>query len=294
MSDERLLIDWHMHTFLPEHPGPIWSAGLARRYGGDSSAVSGATFDDLDEARATSGIDVAVVIALKCSRHDMAFPNEHVAEYVQRRPHDTLGFASVDPGDATAVDELRYAIETLGLRGLKLSPPYQGVHPHSAESWRVLETAADLGIPVMWHQGGVFLPEGVLEYANPVLLDKVARSFPELTLIVAHGGQPWFTETIALMYKNPNVLMDISARFHRPWQLHNMLLAARDYGVLDRVLFGTDFPVLHPTFCLSALRDINTLTEGRLPEISEEVIEGIVYRRPLSLAGLRLPAVQGA
>lgn len=286
------LIDWHLHVWEPEHLGPEWGPELQSRYGGQPVGEM-ASFEAADEARAEAGVDIGVAIALTSPHLKMSIPNEYVAEYVQRGRGTTVGFASVDPGDPQAVDKLRYAATTLGLKGLKLSPPYQNFHPHSPEAMRVFRAAAELDLPVMFHQGAVFMPRGVLEVANPVLLDKVARDFPDLRLIVAHAGQPWFTETVALMYKHRNVFADLSARFHRPWQLHNILLAAIDYKVADRLLFGTDFPVLRPQFCLDALRGINERTEGKLPAIPADVIEDIIGNRPLSLLGISIDPPDG-
>jgi predicted TIM-barrel fold metal-dependent hydrolase len=246
-----------------------------------------ASFELADEARAEAGVKRAVAIALTSPHLRMSIPNEFIAEYVERGAGTTVGFASVDPNDPQAVDKLRYAVDTLGLRGLKLSPPYQAFHPHAPEAMRVYEAADELGLPVMFHQGAVFMPRGVLEVANPALLDKVARDFPELRIVVAHAGQPWYTETVALMYKHRNVFADLSARFHRPWQLHNILLAAIDYKVADRILFGTDFPVLRPRYCVDELRAINERTGDRLPPIPADLIESILYQRPLSLLGLQ-------
>jgi predicted TIM-barrel fold metal-dependent hydrolase len=94
------------------------------------------------------------------------------------------------------------------------------------------------------------------------------------------------------MYKNPNVFADLSARFNRPWQLHNILLAAIDYGVTDRFLFGSDFPAMPPDFALDAFRKVNERTEGKLPEIPMRLVDEIIYERPLALLGLsaRQPA----
>jgi predicted TIM-barrel fold metal-dependent hydrolase len=279
------LIDWHLHVWLPEHLGPEWGPELQSRYGGQPVGEM-ASFEAADEARAEAGVEIGVAIGLTSPHLKMSIPNEFIAEYVARGNGTTVGFASVDPNDPRAVDQLRYAATTLGLQGLKLSPPYQAFHPHSPEAMRVYAAAAELGLPVMFHQGAVFMPQGVLEVASPVLLDKVAREFPELRIIVAHAGQPWYAETVALMYKHRNVFADLSARFHRPWQLHNILLAAIDYKVADRLLFGTDFPVLRPQFCLDALRGINETTGGRLPPIPPDLIEEIISDRPLSLLGI--------
>jgi predicted TIM-barrel fold metal-dependent hydrolase len=275
-----------MHVWLPEHLGPEWGPELESRYGGEPVGDM-ASFELADEARAEAGVKRAVAIALTSPHLRMSIPNEFIAEYVERGAGTTVGFASVDPNDPQAVDKLRYAVDTLGLRGLKLSPPYQAFHPHAPEAMRVYEAADELGLPVMFHQGAVFMPRGVLEVANPALLDKVARDFPELRIVVAHAGQPWYTETVALMYKHRNVFADLSARFHRPWQLHNILLAAIDYKVADRILFGTDFPVLRPQYCVDELRAINERTGDRLPPIPADLIESILYQRPLSLLGLQ-------
>lgn len=286
MTGPGELIDWHMHVWLPEHLGPEWGPELESRYGGEPVGAM-ASFELADEARAEAGVKRAVAIALTSPHLRMSIPNEFIAEYVERGAGTTVGFASVDPNDPQAVDKLRYAVDTLGLRGLKLSPPYQAFHPHAPEAMRVYEAADELGLPVMFHQGAVFMPRGVLEVANPALLDKVARDFPELRIVVAHAGQPWYTETVALMYKHRNVFADLSARFHRPWQLHNILLAAIDYKVADRILFGTDFPVLRPRYCVDELRAINERTGDRLPPIPADLIESILYQRPLSLLGLQ-------
>jgi predicted TIM-barrel fold metal-dependent hydrolase len=107
-----------------------------------------------------------------------------------------------------------------------------------------------------------------------------------MPIIVAHMGQPWYPETVALMSKHPNVFSDLSARFHRPWQLHNALLAARDYRVEGKLLFGTDFPLYTPAECAADFRAINERTEGKLPTLADTLIEGIIGDRPLSLVGL--------
>jgi predicted TIM-barrel fold metal-dependent hydrolase len=285
----RALIDWHMHVWLPEHlHGPEWGDQLDARSAADPLSERG-RYEDADEARSEAGVDIAVAIALVSNRLKMNITNEFVAEYVERNRATTLGLASVDPNDPQAPDQLRYAIDTLGLHGLKLSPPYQGFHPHAPEAYAVYDVAAELGLPVMWHQATVFPRQGVLEWAYPSLLDKVARDYPDMPHILAHGGQPWYWETAALMVKHPNVWTDISACFGRPWQLQNIIVAAMEYNVADRILFGTDFPLLRPKFCVDALRGLNETNGGRLPPISEELVDAILYERPLSLLGLELP-----
>jgi predicted TIM-barrel fold metal-dependent hydrolase len=277
-----------MHTWLPEHLGNEFGPDIDRKYlrlmGLRQSEM--ARFEHTDEARAEAGVTKAVIIALTSRYLDFEIPNDYIAEYVDRDPANTVGFASVDPHDRHAMAKLHYAATTLHLRGLKLSSPYQAFHPHAPEAWPLYHAAADLGLVVMFHQGGTTSPRAVMEYANAALLDKVARAFPDLRIIIAHMGQPWYNETVMLMYKHQHVYADISARCHRPWQLHNMLLAAQDYGVIDKVLFGSDFPALRPAFCVDTLTHLSERTGNRLPPIADDIIDDLIYGRPLGLLGL--------
>ena len=115
----------------------------------------------------------------------------------------------------------------------------------------------------------------------------MAGALPRLRMIVAHLGQPMMQETVMLMRKNENVFADLSARFHRRWQLYNGLRTAIEYGVTDRLLFGSDFPVMTTGEAARAFQAINDWGDGvRLPPIPPDVIDGILYERPLELLGL--------
>src|SRR5262249_12147186 len=143
-----------------------------------------------------------------------------------------IGFASVDPNNSDAPAELREAVSTLGLRGLKLGPIYQHFDPLSDASFAVYEVAQDLGLPVMWHQGTTFVRDAPLLWARPMLLDEVARTFPALRIVVAHLGHPWVDEAMATIRKHPTLFADISALESRPWQYYNGIVSAMEYGVV--------------------------------------------------------------
>jgi uncharacterized protein len=207
--------------------------------------------------------------------------------YVARYPGRAVGFAAVDPKDADAAREFERSVTKLGLRGLKLSPVYHGFDPWSPAAWRLYEIADAFHVSVMFHMGGAYEPEAALEWGNPLLLDRVGRAFPRLRMIVAHLGQPMMQETVMLMRKNENVFADLSARFHRRWQLYNGLLAAIEYKVTNRLLFGSDFPVMTTREAVKAFRAINDWGAGvQLPPIPPELIDAILHERPLELVGL--------
>ena len=281
MSGARQLVDWHTHCYRPEHLGAEAGATMQARVGGGEA--------DPDAHRrgvVESGADRFVVIKMP-TRWGRAIPNDFIAEYVARYPGRAVGFAAVDPNDDGAAAEFERSVVRLGLRGLKLSPVYHGFDPWSRPAWRLYEMADAFGTPVMFHMGGAYDPEASLEWGSPLLLDRVARTFPRLRLIVAHLGQPMMQETVMLMRKNANVFADLSARFHRRWQLYSGLQVAIEYRVTDRLLFGSDFPVATTAEAAAAFRAINDWgPDVRLPPIPPALIDEILYQRPLELLGL--------
>ena len=185
-----------------------------------------------------------------------------------------------------ALEEMARAHE-LGLRGLKLGPIYQGFHPLDGRAFGVYAKAAELGLPILIHQGTTFPRLAPLKVANPLLLEDVALAFPQLQIVIAHMGHPWMAETIVLIRKHPNLYADISALHYRPWQFYNGLILALEYGVEDKLLFGSDWPFATPAETAAGLRSINRFTEGTaLPRVPDDVIEQIIGRDSLALLGL--------
>jgi predicted TIM-barrel fold metal-dependent hydrolase len=114
----------------------------------------------------------------------------------------------------------------------------------------------------MWHQGTSFVQKGPLEKSQPIFLDPVARSFPELRMIITHLGHPWIGEAISVVSKNLYVYTDISALSSRPWQMYNDLIEAIEYGIEDKLLFGTDFPFFGVEQTKESLMNLNNLVNG--------------------------------
>jgi hypothetical protein len=275
------LIDWHNHCYLREHRSPEDDA-IQRRRGvlGTGDADPALHQAMMEEA----GVEQFVVVAIP-RRDDLETPHEFIADYVGRYPGRAVGFGSVHPDYPGAAAEFERSVTELGLNGLKLSPTYQAIDPRSTNCYRIYEIATHLEVPVMFHCGGAYT--GSLEWADPCLLDKVALDFPEMKIIVAHFGQPYMEQTAILMRKNENVFADLSARYHRPWQLYHGIMIAIEYRVVDRLLFGSDFPVRTTAQAMADFRGINDWGAGvNMPRIPEETIEAIMYERPLSLLGI--------
>jgi predicted TIM-barrel fold metal-dependent hydrolase len=132
-------------------------------------------------------------------------------------------------------------------------------------------------------------------YAEPILLDEVAREFPELRIVVARLGHPWVAQTITLLGKHPHVYADVAGLLSQPWLSYTALLAAREYGVMDKLLFGSDFPFRAPAACIEALYSLNQFSHGsNLESIPREQLRGIVERDTLALLGIEGPTTPNA
>jgi predicted TIM-barrel fold metal-dependent hydrolase len=126
-----------------------------------------------------------------------------------------------------------------------------------------------------------------MQFARPSLLDEVARELPQLKIVIAHMGYPWIEECVVLLGKHSNVFADISSLLHRPWQAYNALLSAYQYGVMDKLLFGSDFPHTGAAQAIQALYRINQLVTGtNLPTIPRQFLASIVERDTLNLLGM--------
>ncbi len=142
--------------------------------------------------------------------------------------------------------DLTRAVEQHGIRALKLHPPHQlfrlnayrdgGDLPQLAA---VYARAQELGIPVMVHTGTSVFPAARNKYGDPIDLDDVAVDYPNLTIIMAHGGRPlWMDVCFFLLRRHPNVYMDISGI--PPSALPRYFPRLEEMA--DKAMFGTDWP----------------------------------------------------
>ena len=175
--------------------------------------------------------------------------NELLAAFQRLRPDRVIAMASAEPMDErdlfnqARLDEVRSALGAGELQGLLLTPPYGHFYSNDPRCYPFYSLAREAGVPVYLHHSAQLGEPGFapLRFARPWLLDEVAADFPELVLLVEHMGWPWTQELLALMASCPNVWTDISALVRRPHLLAWNLTMARDYGLLDRIVWGTDY-----------------------------------------------------
>jgi uncharacterized protein len=278
-----MIVDCHTHVWRREH----WSEELARE--SVRARARPATIDINPESHweAVRPVDRAVVFGLYARHVGLVVPNDFVAQYVANHPEKLIGFASVDPNETNCLDELRRAIEGLKLRGLKLGPIYQNIHPMDPRMQPIYEYCQHNNLPILIHQGTTFPRRAPLKFASPLLLEDVALSYPELVMVIAHLGHPWMAETIVLIRKHPNLFADVSALYYRPWQFYNGLMLALEYGVSEKLLFGSDYPFTTSEESIQGVRGINHVVgQSGLPRIPDEVLAGILERDTLMLLRL--------
>ena len=237
---------------------------------------------------ASEPVDKTIVLGFKTDYLGAEISYELVAAYVATQPDRLIGFAGVDPSNPReAINALRYGRNELAMRGIAVAPAAQDFHPNNSQAMLVYAAAAELDLPVLFHTGVYISSAMKLEYARPVLLDEVAREIPELKIIIAHMGYPWVDETIVLLAKHRNVYAEISWLLSQPWQAYQALVSADQFGVIDKLLFGSGFPFTSASQSIEALYSINHLCHGtNLPTIRREHLRGIVERDTLTLLGI--------
>jgi predicted TIM-barrel fold metal-dependent hydrolase len=228
-----------------------------------------------------------VVFGAKARLNGLWVPDDYVAEFVARAPDRLIGFAACDPTQPSYLDELHDAIDRLHLRGVKMMPMYAGFDPRDPRCEPVYAYCQSRGLPILFHTGTTFNRAAPLEFTRPWLWDEVAIKHPDLRMVLAHVGHPFCEECLVVIRKHPHVYADISALFYRPWQFYNMLIAAQEYNVAHKLLFGTDYPFARAHESIDGLRNANRVSgSSGLPQVSAATIDGILNRDALSLLGL--------
>ena len=196
----------------------------------------------LDEA----GIERAGLINY-VSPDVIGFPaevNDWIANYCAAEPKRLLAFGSVHPRYVADAGAETDRLKKIGIRGLKVHPSHQLFAPNDYRNGlgplrAMYERAQANGLPVMIHTGTSIFPGARNLYAQPMLADDVGVDFPDLVVILAHGGRPlWMEEAFFLVRRHRNMYMDISGI--PPQKL--MEYFPRIEEIADKVLFGTDWP----------------------------------------------------
>ena len=260
--------DCHVNIWNDEHVLPLYGTQLSRVRQGDMApkADAGTLFAAMVE------VEKAIVFALRYGDSvGVESDDETTAAAVAKYPDKFVGFAYADPRRSDCMELLRHAIEDLHLKGVKFGPIYNGVALSDPRLEPIYEYCQMHNIPLTMHMGTTFARNAPVDMGRAIHVEPVALKYPDLTMVLAHMGHPWFDDCIAVVRKQPNVFCEISALFYRPWQYYNILIAAQEYKITDKIYFGTDFPFSNVIESVEGLLGINDQVEGtNLPRVSEE------------------------
>lgn len=170
--------------------------------------------------------------------------NEFAARYASANPERLIPYGGVHPRFTKDPEgQVEHLLE-LGTRILKIHPPHQ-LYPANAYTMglealgRIYRRCEERGLPVTVHTGTSIFPGARCKYGRPMELDDVALDFPDLTIIMAHGGRPlWMDEAFFILRRHRNVYLEISGI--PPDKLLDYFPRLAEIG--DRVVWGTDWP----------------------------------------------------
>lgn len=274
-----LVIDFHMHLVKMASPSAslmdlMYSAHPSKEaYEEFEAAYSdpGAFVALIKE----NGLDYGIILAEESPLTTGIASNEAVADFC-RGHRELIPFCTLNPfTDPQPVESLkRYAGEQ-GFRGLKLYPTYNHFYPNEARMYPIYAAAEELGLPVLFHTGSSVLKNSRIKYGNPILFDDVAVDFPNLKILMAHGGRgAWYDEAMTMARLHPNVYIDLTGLPVRKLPQY--------FPDIDRFshkfVFGTDWPQVVIKESLAKYSEIG------LSENSKEKILGGNAAKLLGLA----------
>lgn len=233
--------------------------------------------------------DVSIVLGFVSKLLNCEISNDFISSYVSAQPESLIGFAGLDPMDKGSESELDRIIDNGILSGITLSPACQGFHPFHSQACRLYEKAERQNMPVYFLYGTRQPAEAKMNLASPDGIDEVAREFPDLKIVISHMGFPWMESTVAILAKHKNVYADIAGLTDKPFQAYRSLTVAYEYGVIDKLLFGSDFPNYSVSDAVEFIYNLNKITrDSVLPAIPREQLRGIVERDSLNMLGLKV------
>ena len=280
-----MIVDVHSHAWeYPAHFSDDFRRQAKRARAGVEVDLS-VRYEDY--RRAATPDTRTVVFGGKAKLSGLWVDDESVASYVAAHPDTLIGYLSVDPTQPGWERELEDGHRRLGLRGIKLLPMYAGFQPDDPRLDPLWQYATKHRLPVLLHTGTTFIAQAPLDCTLPRHIDRVAMRFPDVVIVMAHLGHPYEGECVVTIRKHPNVYADVSALHYRPFQLYHSLMLVQEYGVWEKVLFGSDYPFTTVNASIDGLRELNAMLEGTaLPRLNADAIETMIHRDSLTILGL--------
>lgn len=223
-------------------------------------------------------VEKAVILGRDAeTTYQWAGSNDGVANFVKKYPNKFVGFAGLDPHKGmAAIEELKRSVFALGLKGASIDPYLAQIYVNDAKYYPIYAKCCELDIPIVITTGPASLvPGAVIDHVAPRYIDFVAKDFPELKIVVSHGGYPWVNEMIMVAQRNQNVYFDMSEYEFMPQS--GTYVQAANTIISDKLLFASAHPFIDFKDALK--------TYGNLP-FKDEVREKVMYQNAARVLGL--------
>jgi len=275
--DELVAIDMHVHAEV--------SASGATSLSPELDAAAGTYFGAGHRHPTLPGIAahyrerrmacVVFTVDAESATGTPPVPNEEIAEAALANPDVIIPFAGVDPHKGrAAVRQVRRLVAEHGVRGFKFHPSLQAFHPNDRLAYPLYEAIEEAGAIAVFHSGQTGIGAGApggggirLKYSNPMDVDDVAADFPGMRIVLAHPSFPWQDEALAVATHKPQVYIDLSG--WSPKYFPPQLVRYANSLLRDKVLFGSDYPLLAPERWLADFAALPIKDEVR-PKILKE------------------------
>ena len=208
----------------------------------------------------------------------------YVAGLRDRYPDTFIqAWGAVDPlrGDA-AIRDAEAAVSDHRVLGFHFHPIMGRFAVDDPALTPLFAAITDLGVPVLIDVGTTGMGAGMaggngslIEHARPLAVDKLAATFPDLTIIAAHPGWPWVEEMTAVALHKGNVYWELSgwAPKHLPASLKTDIRGR----LRDKVMFGSDYPSLPFDRLLQEWQDLG---------FSDEIVNKLFHANAERVLGL--------
>jgi uncharacterized protein len=230
-------------------------------------------------------IEWAVITGRDCEMtYGSKSNNDSVIEFVKEFPNKFIGFIGLDPHKGMrAINELKASVADLGMRGAAVDPYLAQIYANDAKYYPIYSKCCELDIPIIFTTGpATLVPNAIIDHVAPRYIDFVARDFPELKIIISHGGYPWVNEAITVAQRNRNVYIDLSEYEFSP--MAEAYVEAANTMIGDKILYASAHPFVDFRI---ALKNYEKL------QFKPDVKQKIMYDNAAKLLGLR-PAAASA
>lgn len=232
--------------------------------------------EDLDRYN----VEIAVITGRDCeTTYSTKSNNNSVIEFVNKFPRKFIGFAGLDPHKGMrAIEELKHVVNSQGLKGASIDPYLAQIYVNDAKYYPIYAKCCELNIPLVITTGpATLVPNAVIDHVAPRYIDFVARDFPELKIIISHGGYPWVNEMIIVAQRNENVYLELSEYEFFPQS--EAYIQAINTIISDKVLFASAHPFVN---FKEAIENYNNLS------FTDQVREKVMFKNAAKVLNLNI------